>query len=66
MINELKRMWMEVVIALFEVLSQNLPGWTKENHRNLIQVRQSPGRLNQRPPEYEAGVLITLPQHLVS
>jgi hypothetical protein len=33
--NELERIWKEAVVALFKVLSQALPGGTKENHRNL-------------------------------
>jgi Uma2 family endonuclease len=38
-------LWKEVVIAKFEVLSQNLPGWTEENHedpqlvQSLLQLR---------------------------
>jgi hypothetical protein len=30
--NELKRMWKEVVMAKFKVLSQHLPVGTEENH----------------------------------
>jgi hypothetical protein len=34
MINELKRMWKEVVMAKLKVLSWHLPGRTEEHHRN--------------------------------
>jgi hypothetical protein len=34
MINELESMWKEAVMAEFKVLYQNLPGVTKENHKN--------------------------------
>jgi hypothetical protein len=30
--DELERMWEEVVLILFKVLSQNFSGMTKENH----------------------------------
>jgi hypothetical protein len=43
-----------------------MPGGTEENHKNLSQNSWSLGQdLNQEPPEYEAGVLTTRPQHLV-
>jgi hypothetical protein len=46
----------------FKVLSQYLPGWTEENHKNLSQDSQSRGQdTNVGPPEYESGVLITQP-----
>jgi hypothetical protein len=58
--NELERVWMEVVVVYFMVISQHLPGSTEEHHKPLSQDSQSLGRdLNQRPPEYEAGMVIT-------
>jgi hypothetical protein len=42
----------------FKVLSQHLPGGTKQNHGNLNQDNWYPGRdLNPGPPKSEAGVL---------
>lgn len=35
--NEMERIWKKAVIVLFKVLSQDLPGWAEENHRNLSQ-----------------------------
>jgi hypothetical protein len=29
------RMWMKVVVALFEILFQHLPGGTEQNHKKL-------------------------------
>jgi hypothetical protein len=59
----LESMWKEVVMALFKVLSWNLPRRTEENHEDLSQDSRSLGReLNLNPPEYEAGVLTTQPQ----
>jgi hypothetical protein len=54
--DELERICKEAVVSIFEVLSRNFPGWTEENHKNLIQGSRD---LNPEPPEYEAGVLIT-------
>jgi hypothetical protein len=31
--DELERMWMEAVMALFKVLFLHLPGGTEENHK---------------------------------
>jgi hypothetical protein len=31
--NDLKMLWKEVIIVLLKVLSQNLPGGGKENHK---------------------------------
>jgi hypothetical protein len=32
--DELEKMWMETVVVYFKELSQNLPGWTEESHKN--------------------------------
>jgi hypothetical protein len=32
--NEMEGMWKKAVIVLFKILSQDLPGWAEENHRN--------------------------------
>jgi hypothetical protein len=32
--NELERLWKEVVVAEFEVISQKLPGESEETHKN--------------------------------
>jgi hypothetical protein len=34
-INELQRMWKEMVMVQFKVLSWNCPGDTEGNHRNI-------------------------------
>jgi hypothetical protein len=52
MYDEMKMSWMAAII----------PGGTEENHENLSQNSQSPGRdLNPGPPKYEAGVLTRRP-----
>jgi hypothetical protein len=44
-----------------------LPGGAEENHENFSQDSWSPGRdLNPGPPEYEAGMLTTLPRRSVA
>jgi hypothetical protein len=59
--NELERMCMEAVVALFKVQSQHLPGGTEE-----IQEKTQPlSGLRFEPPEYEAGVLTTRPRRTV-
>jgi hypothetical protein len=42
--NKLEETWREVVVVYFNVLSRQLPGGTEENHGNLCQDSQSPGR----------------------
>jgi hypothetical protein len=52
-----ERIWKEVIIAEFEVLSQHLPGRTKEYKYELSQDGRSPGRdLNPGPLKREAWV----------
>jgi hypothetical protein len=64
--DELERMWKEAPVAKFKMLSQHLLGGTEENHENLNQDSQSPGRdLNPGPPEYEAEMLTTRPLRMV-
>jgi hypothetical protein len=47
-------------MASFKVLSRHLAGGTE---KNLNPNSRSPGRnLHQRVPEYEAGMLTTLPR----
>jgi hypothetical protein len=58
---ELKRMWKKRSWRNFEVLSQDLPGGTEENHENCRDSRD----LNPGPPEYESGVLTTGPRRSV-
>jgi hypothetical protein len=44
--------------GLREVLAVHLPGGTKENHKNLSQVKRCPDReLNRAPPKYESIAL---------
>jgi hypothetical protein len=65
--DELKMTWKEAVWPNFRVILQNLLGWTEENHENLGQNSRSPCRdFNQRPPEYEAGVLTARPRRSVT
>jgi hypothetical protein len=46
----------------FKLLSWHSPRRTEENHENLNQDIQSPGRdMNPGPSEYEAVVLTTRP-----
>jgi hypothetical protein len=60
--SELEKMWKEVVMAKFKVLSWHIPGGTEEIHKNLSQDSQCPSRnLNPVPPENKAGVLSTRP-----
>jgi hypothetical protein len=48
---------------ILKTLTQYSPDRTAENHENLSQDTRFPGRdLNQRPPQYKAGVLTTLPR----
>jgi hypothetical protein len=63
---ELERMWKKADVAQCKVLLRYLPGGTEENHENLSQDNRSPGRdLGPGTPEYEAGVLTTLPRRTV-
>jgi hypothetical protein len=39
-----KRIWKEVVIACFKLLSWNSPGGTEEDHENLSQHSPSRGQ----------------------
>jgi hypothetical protein len=45
--DELERMWKEVVVPYFKVLSRQSPGGSKKNHENLSQYSRSPGRENR-------------------
>jgi hypothetical protein len=46
----------------FQIVSWNLHGGTEENHKNLSQGNQPPGRdFNPRHPDYDAGMLPTQP-----
>jgi hypothetical protein len=53
----LERIWKEAVVALFQVLSRHLPGWTEENHKKpqtgqpVFEPRYKP-----RNPKHEAAV----------
>jgi hypothetical protein len=65
--NELRRMRKEAIVAQFEVLSWHLPGKVEENLEVLIRDSSSSGRgFNWGSPEYEAGVLPTLPRRSLS
>jgi hypothetical protein len=65
--NELKRIWMKAVMALFYVLSLHLPAETEKNHKNLSHNSWSSGRkLNLGPPKYEAVVLIIQLQYSIT
>jgi hypothetical protein len=58
--NELERMWKEVIMAQFEILSWHLHGGTERNRENYCQDSQFLGQdLNLEPPVYRAGVLPT-------
>jgi hypothetical protein len=60
--DELEKMWKEAVVA-FKLLSRHLSEGTDEYHETP-QDSRPPGRdLNPGPPEYEAGVLTTLPKY---
>jgi hypothetical protein len=49
------------------VLTWHFPGDTEENHKNLSQNTQSPGRhFSPGPPKYEAEVLTTRSNHSVT
>jgi hypothetical protein len=64
--DDLERMWKEAAVAKFKMLSQHLLGGAEENHENLNQDSQSPGRdLNPGHPEYEAEMLTTRPLRMV-
>jgi hypothetical protein len=50
----------------FKVISRHSPGETEKNDENLSPDNWFPGRdLNPGLPEYEVGVLTTLPRRLV-
>jgi hypothetical protein len=51
--------------GLFELLSQHMPGVTEEHIENNQESWLLTPDFNLRSPEYEAGVLASLPQHLV-
>jgi hypothetical protein len=56
---------MEVVVAQFKDLFRHFPEGTEKKKISVLDSR-SPGQdSNRRPPEYEAGVLITRPRHSV-
>jgi hypothetical protein len=58
--NEFGRMWKEVVMAQFFMVSWHLAGETEENHKNLNEDSQLSGpRFEPRHPEYEVGVQTT-------
>jgi hypothetical protein len=57
MSNELERIWKEVFVTQFKVLSQCFPGVTKEKQENLNHYSTSPHwDLKPGPPEHKAGV----------
>jgi hypothetical protein len=45
----LERIWKEAVMALFKVLSWQLPRWTEESHENFQSVQSVSG------PRFETG-----------
>jgi hypothetical protein len=57
--NELKSIWKETVVALFELLSRHLSEGTKKTHKETSQDSQYPGRdSNRATPEYEPEPLL--------
>jgi hypothetical protein len=56
----------EASVVCFKILSQHLPGTTKENHENRSQDSRFPGRvLNPELSKWEAEVSATRPRCLV-
>jgi hypothetical protein len=53
--NELERMWKEVVMAQFKVLSCHLPGQTKENYKKKLRIFRV---LNWEPPRHRSEALL--------
>jgi hypothetical protein len=66
MISGMERIWKEVVVALFRVISHDVVVVPKKTTEILRQDSPSADRdLNPRFPKYEAGVVTTLPRCLV-
>jgi hypothetical protein len=60
LVNELKRMWKEVVIGVFKALSWHFPGGTEKNHNKTQSgYPVSRTRFELRTSKYEARVLTT-------
>jgi hypothetical protein len=58
MVNELARMWKEVVMVCFEALTWNSPGGLRKITTNFSQDTWCPIRdLYQTPPKYKSEVL---------
>jgi hypothetical protein len=55
--DALERMLRKGAMTCFKVLSQNLPGLTKENHKTH-RMWSSGRALKPEPSEYKAGVLM--------
>jgi hypothetical protein len=53
--DKFERIWKEVIMAYFKMLSQYLPGGSEENHKNP----HSGQDLNPGLPKHKAGVLTT-------
>jgi hypothetical protein len=65
--NELEKMWKEAVVAQFKILFRNFLEGPRKTMKYFGQNSRPPGRdMNQRPPEYEAGVLTTRPHPSVT
>jgi hypothetical protein len=60
--DELEKMWKEAVVA-FKLLSRYFSEGTDEYHETPQDSRSLGRELNPGPPEYEAGVLTTLPRY---
>jgi hypothetical protein len=58
--------WKKAAVAYFKALYHDFPGGTEKNNEKLPQEWRSPDEyFNLVPPEYEAGVLTTLPPYSV-
>jgi hypothetical protein len=53
--NELKRIWKEVIMVLFKVLTQHFHGGTTENHKQPQDSQSVCSDMKPGLPEYEAG-----------
>jgi hypothetical protein len=62
----LKRIWKEVVVAYFRVLSKSFPVIANEHNETAGSIYLALGpESNPRPPKYETEVIPSLPQHSV-
>jgi hypothetical protein len=64
--DEMERKWKEAVVAYFRYKPGICLDGLRETTKTLSQDSVSPGRyLNPRSPEYEAGLLTTLPRRWI-